>query len=348
MLIDLKDTGYKNLYIKYSGWMNGGIKQSIPTKIKTVSSLGSKRKLEEFINNSKELNTPVFLEGKVEFAYDEGLLDGFSINKDAAKFSSKEPVKLYEFSPVYYGEEEWKDCFYLLKPQLTVENINNLTKYAKKLSANIALSDVGYMVGADYSPKNLTTREEVISMQEKELSNISSNGTKVMVNAGNDYVLPYVDYITDMDLSGSNFQIIDEMVPFYSMAIHGLVNYSGNSINLTGDYQNEILKSVENGAGLSFSFMKESAFELQDSNYTYLFGVEYDKWKDEAYKIYSRYDSELGHCFNQYMTNHECVANGVFVTSYEDGTKVYVNYNNSDYQYLNVTVPAQDYIVVRR
>ncbi|HWT76825.1 MAG TPA: DUF5696 domain-containing protein [Mobilitalea sp.] len=348
ILNDLKETGYKNLSIRYSGWMNGGIKQSIPSTIKTISELGSKSKLKKFLNLANESGVPVYLEGMVENAYNKGIFDGFVINRDVAKYSSRQEVKLYDFSPIYYGIEDWNACYYLLKPQLAIDLIQNLADYAQKYSAQVAFTDVGNLVSADYNPKNLVTRQQVIDMQQQELEKVASAGTVIMVNKGNDYTLPYVDYISDMNLSGSKYQIIDYMVPFYTMAIHGLIDYSGTSLNLSGDYQKEILESAESGAGLSFTFMKESTFDLQNSNYTYLFGANYDEWKDEAYAIYSRYEAELGHCFNQYITDHERLADGVFVTSYEDGTKVYVNYNTTDYVNGDITVPARDYKVEGR
>ncbi len=349
MLRDLNETGYKNLYVKYSGWMNGGIKQSSLENIKTISQLGSKNDLKKYLKYANELKVPVYLEGMAQYTYETGLFDGFSTNSDSAKYPSREVVKLYSFSPIFYGLEDWNDPYFLLKPQLSVKYMQNLVDFAEKYEAQgVAFSDVGYLISSDYNPKNLTTRQEVIAMQQEKLDNIASSGTGIVVNSGNDYILPYVDFITDMDIYGGEYHIIDTMVPFYSMVIHGLVNYSGPSINLAEDYEKLILKSAESGAGLSFTFMKEPTSSLHNSNYTYYFGVDYDIWKDEAKAIYSRYEAELGHCFNQYITSHELLEQGVSVTSYEDGTKVYVNFNDVDYITGDITVPAQDYIVKRR
>ena len=185
-------------------------------------------------------------------------------------------------------------------------------------------------------------------MQQAELERIAAEGMDICITIGNDYVLPYVDFITDMDLNGYRYQIMDYVVPFYSMAIHGMVDYSGVSLNLAGNYQEMVLKSAEVGAGLSFTYIKKDVSVLQDSNYTFLFAAEYDKWKENAYSIYSRYQKELGHCFNQFITDHVSLADGVFVTSYEDGTKVYVNYNYTDFEQDGFIVPARDYIVEGR
>ena len=72
---------------------------------------------------------------------------------------------------------------------------------------------------------------------------------------GNDYALPYADIVTNMDLSGSGYTIIDEEVPFYQLAIHGFVNYVGSPLNNCGNEEEELLESAEYGAGLSFSLL---------------------------------------------------------------------------------------------
>jgi hypothetical protein len=349
IITELTDKGYNNLSVRYSGWMNKGIKQKVLNKVKTISELGSKKKLIKLINHTNELGIPLYLEGAVMYAYDSNILDGFITNRDSARYTSREVVKLYSFSPIYYGIEDWKDHFYLLRPQRTMEYMQNLTDYTNKYSAKgVAFPDIGYQLAADYYHRNLTTRNEVLKMQEDKLKDIVTSGAGVIVNHGNDYVLPYVDFVAGMELKGKGYHIIDHSVPFYTMAIHGLVNYSGNPINLTGDFQAEILRSAENGAGLSFVFMKKPTSYLQNSNYTYYFATDYDLWKEEAYSIYSRYNNELGHIFDQYLIDHEIINTGVSVSTYEDGTKVYVNYNDYNFVAGDISIPANDYLVERR
>ena len=102
-----------------------------------------------------------------------------------------------------------------------------------------------------------------------------------MINMGNDYAVAYADMVTNMDLEGTEYSIIDKKIPFYQLAIHGYVNYTGEALNLTQNTQNELLNSAEYGAGLAFTFMKESAFELQNTLYTEYFGADYSAWHDE-------------------------------------------------------------------
>jgi hypothetical protein len=62
-----------------------------------------------------------------------------------------------------------------------------------------------------------------------------------------------------------------------------------------------------------------------------------------------RYNNELGHTFNQEMTDHELLGDYARCTTYADGTKVYVNYSfTEDYTAEDGTVvPVRDYVVVR-
>lgn len=101
------------------------------------------------------------------------------------------------------------------------------------------------------------------------------------------------------------------------------------------------------GAGLSFTFMMESASALQESNYTRYYGADYTLWADRAGEIVTRYQKELGHCFGQQMSDHKILEQGVTLTVYEDGTEVYVNYNDTEYCKNDITVPAREYMVRR-
>ena len=93
--------------------------------------------------------------------------------------------------------------------------------------------------------------------------------------------------------------------------------------------------------------MDESSFALQDTFYTHYFGAEYGYWRDRLIEEYTRYNTELGHIFNQEILDHEYVSDYCACTTYEDGTKVYVNYDYNDLVLNGVTIPAKDYAVVR-
>ena len=93
--------------------------------------------------------------------------------------------------------------------------------------------------------------------------------------------------------------------------------------------------------------MNETSFALQKTLYTEYYGSDYATWHDRMLEIYTRYNSELGHTFNQKMVNHDNITEEVSCTVYEDGTKVYVNYSYEDVNTDDGVIPAKDYKVIR-
>lgn len=348
MIRQLASEGMDNMSVKYTGWCNGGVNQKILSKAKTIGALGSKKDLKNLGAAAAELGVDIYLEGVTHYEYDSGLTDGFFSFTDAARFLSKERAELFVYSDVTYSAREGIDSYYLLHPDLIEENAQVLSKAAGQYGVNVAFRDMGKDLSSDYYLKNTVSRQQAMDSHARILKEIGDGGRKVMVNMGNDYALPYTDIVTNMDLSGSGYTIIDEEIPFYQLAIHGFVNYVGSPLNNCGNEEEELLESAEYGAGLSFSLMRETAFALQKTLYTEYYASDFAAWHDRMMDIYNRYNSEMGHVFNQQMTGHEKLGDNLSCTVYEDGTKVYVNYGFTDAVAPDGTkLPARDYVVVR-
>ena len=345
---ELQSEGMDNMSVKLTGWCNGGVSQKILRKVKTISALGSKKDLQSLSNTAKELGVDLYLEGVTHYEYDSSIWNGFFSFTDAARFITKERAELFIYSHVTYAAREGADSYYLLHADLIQKMADSLVAAADKYGANVAFRDTGMDLSSDYYEKNPVSRQSALYAQAEKLKEIVDSGKSVMINMGNDYAAPYSDMITNMDLPGSGYTILDEEVPFYQLALHGYVNYTGMPLNICGDTQEELLVSAEYGAGLSFTLMQETAFALQKTLYTQYYGSDYAAWHDRMMEIYNRYNTELGHTFNQEMTDHVQISDELSCTTYEDGTKVYVNYSYEDVVTPDgVEVLARDYKVVR-
>ena len=60
-----------------------------------------------------------------------------------------------------------------------------------------------------------------------------------------------------------------------------------------------------------------------------------------------RYQTEMSGLNSQRIIGHEFITGEVHVTTYEDGTRVFVNYGESEYKEGSVQIPARDYLVER-
>ena len=348
MISQLSSEGFKNMSVKLTGWCNGGVKQKLLKKARPISDLGSKKDLQHLVNTSNDLGIDLYLNGVTQYAYESTLLNGFFSYRDAAKFISKERAELLEYSAITFTQRDDLDPYYLLHTELAQQMADNLISTADSYGAGASFEDNGEDLSADYYRKKPYSREAVLHLQQDQLQKADDAGTKIMINMGNDYAMPYADMVTNMDLRGSEYTILDECIPFYQLALHGYVNYTGESLNICGNEEDELLYSAEYGAGLSFTLMYESAFALQKTLYTGYYGSAYESAHDRVVEIYNRYNDELGHTFNQEMTGHKNLTSELSCTEYADGTKVYVNYGYSEAVTEDGTaVPARDYVVVR-
>ncbi len=347
ILKDLKASNINNASIRLSGWCNGGVNQKSLSKTKVVAKLGGKKGLNKLSKTVQELGYDLYLNGITQYAYDSNIFDGFFSYTDAAKVISKQRAELHIFSAVTYALREGTDSYYLLHPDRIYKMMDNLKSAADKYSANVAYEDIGVDLSSDFYRKNPVSREQSMVDQTGKLKAVRDSGTKQMVNMGNIYTVPYVDVVVDSDLAGTKYTILDEHVPFLELALHGYLTYTGEPLNISGNYEEELLTSAEYGAGLMFTIMNESPFTLQDTLYTKYYGCDYSNWKDRIKATYERYNRELGNVFNQEMVGHEKLSREVSCTVYQDGTKVYVNYSYDDFTAPDGTViPARDYKAV--
>jgi len=347
LITEMKSSGMNNLSVKMTGWANDGVRQTMLSKIKAIKELGGNKALTNLVNTANNQGVTVYLDGITNYAIDSGFKEGFFVYTDAARQVSKEKAEIYEYSTVVFGEREDLAPYYLVKNSLIYEMADNLVEKVNSLGAGVSFQDIGKDLSSDFNRKAPVSREKEREQQTAYLDKVSDE-TKVMINRGNEFAVAYADMVTNMELGGSEYTIIDKQVPFYQMAIHGFVDYTGEALNLTANSEDELLKSAEYGAGLAFTVMEENPFTLQNTVYTQYFGSEYVACKDEMYETYNRYNRELGHVFSQEMTDHEFLTMDVTCTTYEDGTKVYVNYGYSEFTTTDGTVVSpRDYTVTR-
>ena len=347
ILTDLEKMGVRNLNVRFSGWANGGVRQKVMTSVHVLGELGGEGGLKQLVETAKKLNVPLYFDGISCFAYNSGILNGFTAFNDAARFATREQVLLYPYSIVSYEQDKQQDeAYYLVKPEYAKKNTETYLSRLRALGVQgAAFRDIGSLLSGDLNPRNVVTREQVLRMNIELLKQARQDGLKVMIKEGNVYAVPDADLITDMSLTGNAYALLDEDVPFYQIALHGKKDYTGKAINLNGDYRTEVLKCAEYGAGLNFTFMAGDGKVLQETDYTGYYASSYPLWEEEAKEIITRYQKEMAGLNRLRITGHTAVNEDVAVTTYENGTKVYVNYGEESFQVDGVEIPACDYLV---
>jgi hypothetical protein len=257
MIKDFSDFGWKNVQVKLLGWFNRSVDHTVPSKIKLIKELGSKRHFKNVVAAAQNSNFDLYPD--VDFMYMRDLRagDGFSLYRDAARYANRKRVEKYPYSFVWFGERiRWGKLNYLSRPSSTMRIIDSYNNKASSLGLNnIAFRNMGAKLAGDYHEKRHVSREASMNMRQEKFSQLSGSGKKLMFLRGYVYSVPWASFIVDIDIDDQGFGITDTAVPFYQIVLHGIVPYTSRAINLAEDYTNNLLKSIEGGAGLYFSFM---------------------------------------------------------------------------------------------
>lgn len=333
------------LNVKYNAVLNGGRKQTSLQSAKLVSQLGSKSELQKLTQLLKDNGDNLYLGGFGSRAFDTASFDGFNPATDAICNTLSEVVEAKTYNIITYQQNK-KELYYILNAAASSEAVANMLALAQGSSfTGMAFDDLGSSVTSDFNSEMPATRGAMAQLQAQLLQQCRDGGQKVMINGGFAYAAAYADVILDMDLFGSSYDLVDQQVPFYQIALHGLVSYTGQAVNMADNYEVNILKSIETGAGLYFLFAEIPASELQMTSYTMYSSARFDQWKDTVEELCRTFRDELGHTYGQMIVDHSYVADGITLTVYEDGTKVYVNYTDQDAAVDGGTVKAMNYLV---
>ena len=350
MINDFARMGWKNVNVKLNGWFNRSVEHTIPSRIKLIRELGSKNDFTILARTARLNGYELYPEVDFFLMKDKKLFDGFNLYKDASRYINRERIQRYPYSAAWFGERKlWGKLSYIAHPDKMMSMIDNFAAKSADLGLeNIAFRNIGSRLTGDYNERQHVSREGSIAMRQNKLNDLRQSGTGVMLLAGHAYAAPFADIIVDIALSCQDFSITDVSVPFYAMVLHGLVPFTGKAINLAEDYSKNLLKIIENGAGLYFSFMTEESSILQETKFRQFYANVYKKWIGDADALYRQFTADFGRLYNQAIVNHLILSADVTLTEYEDGTRVIVNASDFTFDYNGINVSANSYIMPGR
>lgn len=189
------------------------------------------------------------------------------------------------------------------------------------------------------------SRQEFVDVW-KDIVEISKEETGTAVIQGaNAYMLDTADFFTRVPLDRYNYVFSEETVPFFPLAVHGLVRYTGDESNLRSD-RDEFLRAIEYGALPTFELTASPSVLLTRTQYNRLYSSRFADWEPQIVDEYELFIRQLGYTVNQLMEDHRQITEGVYETVYEDGTRVIVNYNTRRFTDGDTTVEGQNYLII--
>lgn len=340
--------GVRNLVVRYSGWLKGGIEHVFPTGVKLESKLGTQQQLKTVAANLKADSVEFYPNVNFLHIYKTTLFDDFIHYRDTARALDRRPAYLNHYDLATHMRIRGEEIPILSLAQLPRVIDKFMAKYGDYGISALSFDAVGRDLYADYKLKEneLVDREQAKAVVMDELSKLKAQNMSLMVSGANAYTLPYADFVVEMPLYSRNFEILDQGVPFYQIVLRGYIPYAGEPGNLTKKPQTYLLKLLETGAVPYYLLSYSESTAVKASRFDDLYAINYLDHSDEIMRVYSEVASVLGPIWNERIIEHESVEVNVYKTTYESGVAVIVNYNSEPVEVAGVDIPAFGYHVL--
>ena len=346
IIAELQESGVNNLNIKLTGWYNGGMRHTAPSKLKIESAVGGKKGFAELAEYAAENGVGLYPDLDFVYVNYVTFLDGFDYKDDSVKTIDDRSAAYRKYSALYQGFEEKGSL--IISPTAMIKFYDKIREDVMALNATgLSVATLGSELSSDHNEDYTLNREDVKTIISKILSEMQEDNGSLMVSGGNAYTLPYVDHILEVSLDSSLNINTSESIPFVGMVLHGNVEFAGTAINLDGDYDYSVLKAIENGANLYFILSKDNTSEFkQFERFSKYYAVSYDIWKEDLISTYNRFNEAMKQVKYSYIVDHETVDTRVVRVVYENGVGFLLNYNTHPVEVDGVAVDALSFVQI--
>lgn len=318
--------------------LNGGSRSKMPTSISYASALGGKRGYAQMAEALEQAGIPFYP------LYDTATLKtsgkGYS-SLDTARNVSRSASRQYDYLLSSGVRETDEHAVYLLTPASGEEVTRKLVSDAEKKGVTcLGITGITNKMYGDY-------RKVPISQLETEQAWISAlayaaeHTENLLLDAVYAYGLPYADAISNVPIDSSQFDVEDETIPFYQLVMSGTAELYSVPMNDNGNVRQAFLRCVEYGVSPSFRLMGAAPATLQDTDYQHYFSTAYSDWEE----VIAQMAEELSEAsLGQRLVKHEKLAEGVYVSTFADGSVIYVNYCTDAVRVNGIRIPAMDFV----
>ncbi len=346
---ELAQAGVEGIRMEYSGWSSGGLHGTAPGNVKSLSQLNTSRMdLKDFVEEMAAEGIPVFNTAQLQYVYMDQFFDGYRAESYAPRYYDNTVARTSEYL-IPNGIKDRTTITDMISPCYVEEMADTFLKKTKKYQlSGISVESLASDLFSDFNTRAYAGRQAAAAYNSAAMAKLaeSTDGNLLGSNA-NVYAWKYLSDVKDVPLDSNRTQLIDEVIPFYEMVLHGYRDYTGEPVNLSSDVNTMILKSIEAGAGISFEWICGDNSLLKNTEFDSLYSVSFRDWKETAIQSWQRVNEALGALGSLRITGHERPEAGVSCTVYEDGTRVIVNYNAHEIKYEGNTVKAQDFLVIK-
>lgn len=352
VLHELEKQGISGVNVRLKAYGNDGIYGVVSNGFEIDRCVGSIDELDELAQYLNKSGGRLYLDNNISTVYNTG--NSFDKMTHAVRNLRKMVSKAIDYDLVSREKAEAVNKYYMTSPAYFESLTQNFTKTFSDSSKKATLygyswSDFGSKLWSDFNVKMPYDRTQSKDAAVNAISSVTDTFNNVVTDGSNSYVLGNVSTVLNIPLKCSQLNSESYSVPFYQMVIHGYIDYAGAPINVSTDSGKVYLASVESGANLYYSCYTAEEQPLKKTEAgTLMYPTDITSSYEDIVNRYTEYNELFKNLRLQIIVEHDRPLDNVFVTTYEDGTKIAVNYNDKEVAVNNVTIPANGFKVLER
>ncbi len=302
---ELVAEGITNIDFKLTGYANGGMYPTIPYKLTWEKSTGGSNGFADLVAYAKEKGFDVYPDFDFAYVNNQDSFDGLKLSRDIVKTIDNRYSSLREYDA---SLQAYVSYYTLCVSPSAFSNFygNFSQRYLQYENTNISLSTIGSALNSDFDEDEPYNRNDAKEFTEEFLATVKADITGIMSEKTNAYTWKYVDIMLNTSLQSSRSLYASASVPFMGVVLHGSKEFTGSALNMAGDIDYEILRAIENGAGIYFTLSYDNT-ELLKENWqlSKYYSVRYDIWKEELVERYNELNELLSDVQTSLIVGHE-------------------------------------------
>ena len=317
-------------YIQYDGAFNDGWNGELNNGASLSGVNGSKKEWAAVRQLAAEKGITLFPGTSLSRVWQSG--NGFRASRQALRDFANEPAELSRYAAVVgiqiqaLADGLEHDSYYTVAPRYLDAVTDRFLKETGDYDC-FAVEDLAGMYYADYRFNGFVSGEQANRILERNLQKLSEGRQLALKNPHMDKI-GYGSIAVDISRESSDYITFARTIPFKQLVLNGLIEYTTENVNLASeDAAYFVLQAVETGTYPKFILTAKSVDVLKDSDYSYLYSVQYSLLKDKLAAVYEECAAAREKIGTAEITGHECLADGVYRTTYATGVTVVVNYN---------------------
>ena len=342
----IKDAGVDKVSVCSAGWQSGGYDGRFPQLFPINEELGGEEGLKAMTKAIWDMGFPIACHTNSTDCYQ--VADIWSED-----IVCKNPNGSLQRGGVWSGGRAYHLCTKRIWQMCLREQLVKVKEMGFDGSHYI---DVFSAVYPNFccDPNHPATRKEMAEIQQEIAEYCVKLFGGFSSECGYDHMAPYLDYCNYVSASMRSLEnkpnaMVERVVPLWEIVYHGYILGTPDRLvqnHTRGKAKYKNLSSADlrfmEGDGITNPkhSLKIVEFGGRPIFYTsHMRDVPYIKKAFDEFKPVRHLQFEL-------MYSHEKIAEGVFITTYEDGSKIISNYNDTAFIYNGKTIKPVNYILI--